>query len=343
MAMAMVVSPRSVTVLVLFFFIFSREGETATLTFVNRCGDTVWPGVLSNAGSARLATTGFELPPGAARACSGAGAAPPATLAEFTLDGTGAGLDFYDVSLVDGYNLPLLVEPSGNGAVNGGSLTSAATCAPAGCAADLNAMCPAELRAGGGAACRSACDAFGRPEFCCSGAYANPTTCRPTAYSQVFKSACPRSYSYAFDDPTSTFTCSGRPDYTVTFCPAATPSSSQKSTTTTPPATMMPGTATPATTTTIPGTMPGATMPGTATATTMPGTTFTDANPDTSMPMPMSGGGAGGEPGEAVVLSGSETWIANMATGEFTAAAPMSPSRPSAAAAALAILLFLLR
>ncbi|GJN20280.1 hypothetical protein PR202_gb07638 [Eleusine coracana subsp. coracana] len=231
-----------------------EEAEAATFTFVNRCPDAVWPGILSNAGSPRLEPTGFELQPGASRAlpapsgwsgrmwartgcsqsqeggrlvcatgdcgsgsaeCAGSGAAPPATLAEFTLDGSG-GLDFYDVSLVDGYNLPVLVEPSR-------SASGPASCAAAGCAADLNAMCPAELRAGGGAACRSACDAFGRPDYCCSGAFASPAACRPTAYSQVFKTACPRSYSYAFDDPTSTFTCAGGPDYTVTFCPAANP------------------------------------------------------------------------------------------------------------------------
>jgi Thaumatin family len=38
--------------------------------------------------------------------CKGAGAAPPATLIEFTLDGSD-NKDFYDVSLVDGYNLPV--------------------------------------------------------------------------------------------------------------------------------------------------------------------------------------------------------------------------------------------
>ncbi|CAI0475900.1 unnamed protein product [Linum tenue] len=37
-------------------------------------------------------------------------------------------------------------------------------------------------------------------------------------YSSVFKSACPKSYSYAYDDATSTFTCSAA-DYTVAFCP----------------------------------------------------------------------------------------------------------------------------
>ncbi|KAG8096832.1 hypothetical protein GUJ93_ZPchr0013g34412 [Zizania palustris] len=288
-------------------FIFVREGGAVTFTFVNRCTGTVWPGILSNAGSARMDPTGFELPPGAARAvpapsgwsgrlwartgctqdatgkvvcatgdcgsgtleCAGRGAEPPATLAEFTLDSSGRN-DFYDVSLVDGYNLPMLVEPAGSGAAAPG----ATTCAPAGCAADLNARCPSELRAVGGAACRSACDAFGKPEFCCSGAYANPNTCRPTAYSQVFKSACPRSYSYAYDDPTSTFTCAGGRDYAITFCPVATPS--------------------------LKSAGPG--------STTTPGAT-TDAPPD----IPRPGGGGG-------VMLGDNSWLASLATGDASSA-----------------------
>ncbi|KXG29856.1 hypothetical protein SORBI_3004G100400 [Sorghum bicolor] len=70
-----------------------------------------------------------------------------------------------DVSLVDGYNLPMLVETSASGGSTGPVL-----CAATGCAADLIAMCLAELRARAGAACRSACDVFVRPEYCCSGA-----------------------------------------------------------------------------------------------------------------------------------------------------------------------------
>ena len=38
---------------------------------------------------------------------------PPATLAEFTLD-TSSGGDNYDVSLVDGFNIPVQIEPTGN-------------------------------------------------------------------------------------------------------------------------------------------------------------------------------------------------------------------------------------
>ncbi|KAJ1287696.1 hypothetical protein BS78_02G030600 [Paspalum vaginatum] len=226
-----------------------------SFTIANNCGYTVWPGILSGAGSPELGSTGFELAPGQSRTlpapagwsgrlwgrtlcatdaatgrfacatgdcgsgradCAGGNAAPPATLAEFTLDGSG-GLDFYDVSLVDGYNLPVLVAPQGAGA--GGN------CAPTGCLADLNAACPADLRvassAEGAVACKSACEAFGSAEYCCDGAYGSPSTCRPSAYSEFFKNACPRAYSYAYDDATSTFTCAGADTaYAVTFCPS---------------------------------------------------------------------------------------------------------------------------
>ncbi|XP_057809617.1 thaumatin-like protein 1 [Salvia miltiorrhiza] len=213
----------------------------ATFTFVNKCSQTIWPAIL---GSPVLETTGFELPKSGSRAfqaptgwsgrfwgrtgctfdesghgscatgdcgsgqleCNGAGATA-ATLAEFTL-GSGS-MDFYDVSLVDGYNLPMLIE------VSGGS----GQCASTGCVEDLNQRCPSELRTENGGACRSACDAFNTPEYCCKGEYGSPATCKPSMYSQAFKSACPKSYSYAYDDATSTFTCTAA-DYVITFCPS---------------------------------------------------------------------------------------------------------------------------
>ncbi|XP_022145284.1 thaumatin-like protein 1b [Momordica charantia] len=224
--------------------LISHGASGAKFTFVNKCDFTVWPGILSGAGSLKLDTTGFELRRGGSRSfqapagwsgrfwgrtdcnfdgagrgvcvtgdcgsgeieCNGAGAAPPATLAEFTLGST----DFYDVSLVDGYNLPMIVEGTGG----------TGACGSTGCVTDLNRQCPTELKAENGGACRSACEKFGTAEYCCSGAYGSPATCKPSKYSEIFKSACPRSYSYAYDDATSTFTCSGA-DYTVTFCPSS--------------------------------------------------------------------------------------------------------------------------
>ncbi|KAK6129358.1 hypothetical protein DH2020_036874 [Rehmannia glutinosa] len=65
--------------------------------------------------------------------CNGNGAAPPASLFEITL---GEEKDFYDVSIVDGYNLPLVAAPRG---VGGG-------CNVTGCVADINMGCPRELQ-----------------------------------------------------------------------------------------------------------------------------------------------------------------------------------------------------
>ncbi|XP_062199442.1 thaumatin-like protein 1b [Phragmites australis] len=227
---------------------------STTFTLTNSCGSMVWPGLLSSTGSPPLSTTGFPLAPGESRSvdapaawsgriwgrtlcaagqssgrfscttgecgsgtveCAGGGAAPPATLAEFTLNGAG-GNDFYDVSLVDGSNLPMVVVPQGG---------AGASCGATGCLVDLNGPCPSDLKVvgadGAGIACKSACGAYGRPEDCCSGAYGTPATCQPSASSQFFKNACPRAYSYAYDDATSTFTCSsGTANYLITFCPS---------------------------------------------------------------------------------------------------------------------------
>src|SRR6185312_16841361 len=42
----------------------------------------------------------------------------------------------------------------------------------------------------------------------------------PVNYAAIFKAACPREYSYAYDDTSSTFTCGNpNPNYRITFCP----------------------------------------------------------------------------------------------------------------------------
>ncbi|PWA43540.1 Thaumatin [Artemisia annua] len=248
----------TITTLVLISSLTTVLSSTFTLT--NQCTYPIWTGLLSGAGTAPLPTTGFPLQPSQSNAveippgwsgriwgrtlcstdatgrfscvtgdcgsgtveCNGAGAAPPTTLAEFTLNGAN-GMDFYDVSLVDGYNLPMTVLPQGG---TGG-------CNITGCFTDLNLNCPSELRltgasdGGGSVACRSACEAFADPKYCCSGAYSTPQTCSPSSYSRYFKTACPTAYSYAYDDGTSTFTCSNA-NYVVTFCP--TPANSRKTT-----------------------------------------------------------------------------------------------------------------
>ncbi|CAI9768139.1 unnamed protein product [Fraxinus pennsylvanica] len=237
--------PISYIVISLFTCSFAR-----TFTITNYCPYKIWPGTLAGSGQ-QLPTTGFQLDSGQslripsipgwsgriwARTgctfdasgigscqtgdcggrleCDGIGASPPASHFEITV-GVADEKDFYDVSIVDGYNLPLVAEPRG---VHSG-------CNVTGCTADVNMGCPKELQVIGSdegegrvVGCKSACEEFGLEQYCCSGEFANPSTCRPSFYSNIFKRACPTAYSYAFDDRTSTFTCQAY-EYAIIFCP----------------------------------------------------------------------------------------------------------------------------
>ncbi|XP_058744127.1 pathogenesis-related thaumatin-like protein 3.5 [Vicia villosa] len=231
----------------LIFMLFYSLGVDATIfTLQNKCRNTMWPGILTAAGKPQLIDGGVKLKPGQAinvtaprgwsgrvwgrrgctfnsfgigkcitgdcggkLRCAGAGGVPPASLAEFTLDSPVG--DFYDVSLVDGYNFPISIIPLGGSGM----------CKAVKCISDLNRNCPAglELRniKGRVVGCKSACMAFHKPEFCCTGVFNSPKMCAPSIYSKVFKASCPMAYSYAYDDATSTFTCYGA-DYLIRFC-----------------------------------------------------------------------------------------------------------------------------
>jgi hypothetical protein len=225
------------------------SAASGTFTLVNQTGQTIWPGV---AGTSIPNGGGWELPPGdttiltvpanwsgriwartscsfsasgggscetgdcaGVLACNGATGAASATLAEFTLGG-GSSADFYDVSLVDAFNVPITITPQGG-----------AGCATAGCSADLVPGCPAELldvdASGNIVACSSACAKFGGDQYCCTGSFDSPSVCDPAGWpvnsASYFKSACPNAFSYAFDPVTSLFTCQGASGYVITFLP----------------------------------------------------------------------------------------------------------------------------
>ncbi|KAL9241181.1 hypothetical protein vseg_015322 [Gypsophila vaccaria] len=230
--------------LALFVATFSFTGPWLSLgtnfTLQNHCKETVWPGITP---SENITATNFTLQPGQSSVftappgwygrvwartgcsfdntgngtcqtgscgsslkCSGPGQ-QPATIAEFTLGQP----DFYDVSLVGGFNLPMIVTPrDGKG-----------NCSIAGCDGDLRDDCPLELAVkddGKTTACRSPCDKFDTDQYCCRGMYGSPMSCQATNYSMSFKKVCPAAYSYAFDDPTSVVTCASVSSYVVTFC-----------------------------------------------------------------------------------------------------------------------------
>ncbi|KAI8094845.1 thaumatin [Gilbertella persicaria] len=133
----------------------------------------------------------------------------PATLAEFRL----GELDYYDVSLVDGFNLPLRIEPQSTEHVE------LRHCQPSGCL--QLPSCPKDLQVFDQhqlVACASPCSVYGTDDYCCTGTSGTSNTCTLNYYAQQVKQACPDVYSYAFDDATSVYGCKTHV-YHVVFCP----------------------------------------------------------------------------------------------------------------------------
>lgn len=120
---------------------------------------------------------------------------------------------FYDISVVDGYNLPISVSTK----------PFDRKCLIKGCAKSISSVCPHELQVmdaeGNVVSCKSACLAFNLDVFCCRNEYRRPEKCKPSMYSKIFKDACPSYISYAFDSPTALISCSST-DFVITFCPS---------------------------------------------------------------------------------------------------------------------------
>lgn len=182
-------------------------GHARTLTVKNNCKSTLWPGIYTgntangkpdgvaanggwqlNAGasstfnvpdawtSARIwARTSCDFSKQDVSACTTGSCIgglhctqpgiPPVTLAEFTL--IPSGQDNYDVSNVDGSNVPISITANG--------------CPKADCSVDLNAQCPSALqykdKSGKVVGCKSACLALGGDSNCCTGSHNTRPTC----------------------------------------------------------------------------------------------------------------------------------------------------------------------
>ena len=231
------------------------SGDQRLVTFVNRMSQTIWVAAAPNA-STPLAATGWVLPAGQSvtittpnnlntrfwgrTGCSfnsaGVGSCQtgdcgglfqckgwgtiPATLAEVNFHAWD-NLDFYDVSMVDGSNLPMYINITKS---SGGTVDKISQdgCVPAGCTKPVNSPSALDVKAGDAVVgCISACARLGGDQYCCRGQWSSRAACNPTEwpvdYAAVFKSAEPYAYSYVDDDATSVFTCSGVCDYRITF------------------------------------------------------------------------------------------------------------------------------
>jgi hypothetical protein len=222
------------------------------MTFVNKMHFTIWAAASPDS-SAPLARTGWVLKPGHSVTftvpshyngrfwgrtgcsfrngrghcltgdcggmfqCTGWGQIP-ASLAEWNLDAW-QGMDFYDVSLVDGWNVPMYIYPtSGQAAKKVGP----AGCVKAGCTSVVK--CPQVLKIFAGkryVACESACAKIGGDQMCCRGKWAPRAMCNPRKWpvdsAAIFKRAEPYAYSYVDDDATSVYVCKGLCNYHIVF------------------------------------------------------------------------------------------------------------------------------
>jgi Thaumatin family len=230
-------------------------GSRRLVTFVNKTSQTIWVAAAPNPATP-LAATGWVLPAGQSVTittpnnlntrfwgrtgcvfnsagvghcqtgdcgglfqCKGWGTIP-ATLAEVNFDAWDS-LDFYDVSMVDGSNLPMYINITKS---SGGTQDKISPdgCVPAGCTKPV--VCPSVLDVKVGSTvvgCISACARLDTDQLCCRGQYSSRAACDPTTwpvdYAAVFKRAEPYAYSYVDDDATSVFTCKGVCDYRITF------------------------------------------------------------------------------------------------------------------------------
>lgn len=232
--------------LVLLALVPAQATNEVILTIVNNCPFTIWPAIQPDAGHAVPERGGFALPTLAYRSfsvsspwsgrvwgrtgcaaarghfacstgdcgrrleCGGVGGETPATLAQFSLDPSGAA--GYSVSLVDGFNLPMTVTPhEGRG-----------RCPVVGCRAELLGSCPAGLQArrtrGSVVACKSGCEAYNTDELCCRNRYSSPPACRPSSCSEFFKQACPSTLTYAHDTSSLPADCAAPRELKVIFC-----------------------------------------------------------------------------------------------------------------------------
>jgi len=228
-----------------------RQPGDRCLRFINECDQPIWAGASGNEDPAGAFEAVSWLDPQAcvavtvraatnARAfgrtgctgdvCAGDGNAGRGTLVQLNLPLEGT--DVYDVSLVDGFNVPMAMIP-----VPTVSSTEGEPCRAASCAADLTVVCPEALLryddqlevAYCASTCRACdacpdcidcadpagpacvdCGAFA--DFCCTG-----QACEANEHTMLWKSLCPDAITHPGD--AGARACTQRTDFDIVFCP----------------------------------------------------------------------------------------------------------------------------
>ncbi|RLM50083.1 hypothetical protein C2845_PMPSC052025 [Panicum miliaceum] len=222
-------------------FLLPVATDGATISITNRCSYTLWPAAVPVGGGVQLqpgewwtinvphttptsgrvwARTACSFDGagngkcetgdcGGVLACTVYGKMPNTMVAEFTIAGYN-NIDFFDISLLDGFNVPMDFLPVPTNGQDGKGCSKGPRCAT-----NITSQCPSALKAPGG--CNNACSVFKQDVYCCTGS--SSSNCGPTNYSELFKRNCPDAYSYPMDDSTITFTCPTGTNYLAAFCP----------------------------------------------------------------------------------------------------------------------------
>ncbi|WVZ60028.1 hypothetical protein U9M48_010100 [Paspalum notatum var. saurae] len=201
----------------------AAASDAVTIVVTNKCAYTVWPAALPGGGGAQLNTgdswsidvapetsgsvwgrtgcgfitnNGTQLGQcqtgdcGGTLACSKLGFSP-LTLAEFTL-GSHGGTDYFDISLVHGFNAPMSFLPAAGGRCARGG--------PSCPVQEITFDCPSDQRATAG--CNNPCD--------------GKSGCGPNNGTEYFKKACPETVTYVGDTDNTTYTCTSGTNYQIT-------------------------------------------------------------------------------------------------------------------------------
>jgi len=224
MATKVVFTRTASTVLLLLVSLAISSVDGAKIDIVNKCGQTITACetccggsqvkcyVLNKSGGRQELNVGSKwtaglvwgFPGNSGNPSTGNNAKPQANLAEFTINA--GGQDYYDISNVDAFNLPMRVAPT---QIAGGGRPSGTHCGTIVCVINnLKDFCkkPNFLTGPPGQGCKNA----------------NGPGQQATDGTRAFRNKCPSSYSYSKDDQGSVFGCETGSNYEVVFCPTGT-------------------------------------------------------------------------------------------------------------------------
>ncbi|KAJ7569733.1 hypothetical protein O6H91_01G090900 [Diphasiastrum complanatum] len=207
---------KSVTFMATCLLVLLISVDASTINIKNQCPQTITACsasqsastacyVLGGGSGSQLIDVGSNWPGGivwgfpgsSGNPVDGNNAKPQANLAEFTIGASGQ--DYYDISVVNAYNLPMQIDAIGRAG-------SGTNCGTIQCSIpNVTSFCqpPNTLTGGPGNGCYN---------------HDGPNTGAPTQGTQAFKNVCPETITFTTDTTGTVYGCSTGTNYEVVFC-----------------------------------------------------------------------------------------------------------------------------